>query len=52
MPTKPSIAIVADEASVRAAIAALLQVLGFIAVASSSADEFYLTSIARTSPPV
>jgi hypothetical protein len=51
MPIKPSIALAGDGVSVRAGAAARLKAPGFIAAASSSADEFILIPIASASPP-
>jgi hypothetical protein len=51
MPIKPSMARAGDEVSVQAGTTAQLKALGFIAAAYSSANEFILTPVARTSPP-
>jgi hypothetical protein len=51
MPIKHSIALADDGASDRAGTAARLKALGFIAAASSSANQFILVPIASASPP-
>jgi hypothetical protein len=51
MPTKFLTALAGHEASVQAGTTARLKALGFIAAASSSADELILIPIASASPP-
>ena len=48
MPTKPSIAVVDDDASVRDATTGWLRSLGYIANGFSSADEFLKSSYIRS----